>query len=420
MAELGQLTSWGKTKRVLVKCEGSSSTGQLSYEKNFCLCVSSGEEIYNPSEWYMVNLSSNKDKKKEEEEEKARLLLPIPSSEIRGAYMAFCHEQHHQGEDPPILSPFMKLNKFCSYGACCAVVGSTIYRIGGDHRGGNLKGRWSRKVRFLDTNRLDEGWKRGPSTLCGRSNTPVLGVNGKLYVFGGHHPADIPGVWGEFLDTTTGEWNPLPNPPPSLLPPASLASLHFFAAPLTGEYSDKILVCSKLTKALCLYDVEKNIWECLGPLKCGRFLSTPIVVLTSIYWINFQSLFAYDFVQKTLIKMPITDFQICWLLDSYKEDPYEMKPTLVHLVGDDFCLFWIGTDFSSLHCTKIRVSTELMVAFVLSCHSYVFDHKIRLMDCLPSVFSLLRHRVTGSVLRTSCRARIFDDFLDGKMLFFEA
>ncbi|CAL5372102.1 unnamed protein product [Camellia sinensis] len=286
MAELGQLTSWGKKKRVLVKCEGSSSTGQLSYEKNFCLCVSTGEEMYNPSEWYMVNLSSNKDKK-EEEEEKARFLLPIPSSEIRGAYMAFCHEQHHQGEDPPILSPFMKLNKFCSYSASCAVVGSTIYRIGGDHRGGNLKGRWSRKVRFLDTNRPDEGWKRGLSTLCGRSNTPVLSVNGKLYVFGGHHPADIPGVWGEFLDTTTGEWNPLPNPPPSLLPPASLASLHFFAAPLTGEYSDKILVCSKLTKALCLYDVEKHIWECLGPPKCGRFLSTPIVVLTTIYWINF-------------------------------------------------------------------------------------------------------------------------------------
>ena len=115
--------------------------------------------------------------------------------------MSICHEQHHQGEDPPILSPFMKSNKFRSYVACCAVVGSSIYRIGGDHRRGNLKGRWSRKVRFLDTYRPDEGWKRGPSTLCGRSNTPVLGVNGKLYVFGGHHPADIPGVWGELLDT---------------------------------------------------------------------------------------------------------------------------------------------------------------------------------------------------------------------------
>ncbi|KAL7223141.1 hypothetical protein ACSBR1_024755 [Camellia fascicularis] len=164
--------------------------------------------------------------------------------------MAFCHEQHHQGEDPPILS---------LYGACCVVVGSTIYRIGGNRHGRNLEGLWSRKVRFLDTNRLVEGWKRGPSTLCGRSNTLVLGVNGKLYVFGGHHPADILSILGEFLDTTTGEWNPLPDPPPYLIPLASLASLYFFAAPLTGEYSHKILVCSKLTKALCLYDVEKKI-----------------------------------------------------------------------------------------------------------------------------------------------------------------
>ncbi|KAI8019879.1 hypothetical protein LOK49_LG04G03783 [Camellia lanceoleosa] len=66
----GAVSEAGKKKRgVVVKCEGSSSTGQQSYEKNFCLCVSTGEEIDNPSEWYMVNLSSNKDKEKEEEEE---------------------------------------------------------------------------------------------------------------------------------------------------------------------------------------------------------------------------------------------------------------------------------------------------------------------------------------------------------------
>ncbi|KAG5555084.1 hypothetical protein RHGRI_012574 [Rhododendron griersonianum] len=404
----GMLVKWGGSTTRSGICAYSSSSparaGATVYEKKICFCVGTDEEMYNPRKWYMLDISSSKDKEKEEEEKRGEKLLKIPTPEFRGAYLAYHHEERHRGEDSPVLSPFLELEKGKSSDMCdtlSAVVGSTVFRIGGQLWGGGQGPRYSRKVLYCRS--PEEGWKTGPQTICGRSEAAVVALHGKIYVFGGHdHPQDPEAVWGESLDTTflgTGggqaaatdaaAWSRLPDPP------SHLGFLRLFAAALgVHEFSGKILVGCTYTDAMCLYDVTQKSWESMDPLISGGggvFRSPPIVVGTAVYWISFLNLYVYDFVTKKLVILPVGDSEICRLIiETGEEIPGNMK--LLHLAGDIFALLWVsgvedcpGGDklTAFLHCTKIQVSIELRSVFVLSCHCYHFGHMVNLLDCMP-------------------------------------
>ncbi|KAH7839942.1 hypothetical protein Vadar_010525 [Vaccinium darrowii] len=387
MVEQGRLTRKRKKEGVIVKCLTSSV--YPAYEKTFCLCVAQNEEPRNPREWYMLKISSEKDREKEAEEKVAKKVSKITNAELRGAYLAFHHDDRHQGEldRVPMLAPVVELKlgkSFRCYGTSSASVGSFVYHIGGYC--GN--GKYSRNMSYFDSSHPEQGLKKGPRTICARSKAAVVGLNGNLYVFGfngGGSCLYVPSVWGEFLDTTrlvgegNAKWSALPEPP------STLGYKYLFAAALGGNFSGKILVLSKTTYAMCLYNVTEKSWECLDPIDeyYGRLITPPVVVGTSLYWISGPNVCVYDFLQKALVSLPIGDSKICWLINASNQNPNEMRPTLVHLAGDLFCLLWMGEDCESVHCTKIQVSTQLGAVFVLACHRFCFDHMVCLLDCLP-------------------------------------
>ncbi|KAG5524928.1 hypothetical protein RHGRI_031568 [Rhododendron griersonianum] len=334
----------------------------------------------------MLKISSEKDKEKEDEEKVAKKVCQITDAELRGAYLAFHHDNRHQGELDriPTLSPIVELKlgkSYRSYGTSSASVGSFVYRIGG-YCG---KEKYSRNVRYFDFSRPEEGLKRGPRTICARCRAAVVGLNGNLYVMGfdgGGARLDVPSIWGEFLDTRLvvegrAKWSALPDPP------STLGCKYLFAAALDGNFSGKILVLNLRTYAICLFDVTEKSWESLDPIVeyYNGFTTHPIVVGTTLYWIRGPNVWVYDFLKKALVSMPIGDSKICWLINA--SSPTEMRPTLVHLVGDLFCLLWMDEDCESVHCTKIQVSTQLGAVFVLGCHRYCFHHMVCLLDCLP-------------------------------------
>ncbi|KAH7849602.1 hypothetical protein Vadar_020251 [Vaccinium darrowii] len=399
-AASGSSIGFRKRKRgVLVKCQGDSV---VEYKKSFCVCIATRNEISQPTEWYVLNISSTKDEDKAKKEMKRKhLLRNIPIPELRGAYLAFHHDERHpqSGKKPlPILPLITQLNKAPKppssryHGACSAVIGSTIYRFGGSR----LNRRWSRKVIYFDSSRPEEGWKRGPDTLCGRVSAATVTLHGKLYVFGGHNP-DIHGFFAEFLDTTSlveeegkalGEWSTLPQPP------CALGFKGLFAVVLddVGPYAGKILVGSKLTGAIFLYGDTDKLWTSLGSVNFhGRYFSPPIVVDATIYWISFlqKKLYAYDFLRETELSMRIGDFEICSDMNDPRFTSTYINPILLHLTGDIFCVVWRGSD-ACLHCTKLQVSSVGVIdAAVLCCHSYKFDHEVGLIDCLSLNASLL-------------------------------
>ncbi|KAI8561681.1 hypothetical protein RHMOL_Rhmol04G0359300 [Rhododendron molle] len=411
----GMLLKWGGSTTRSGMCAYSSSSparaGATVYEKKICFCVGADEETYNPRKWYMLDISSSKDKEKEEEEKRGEKLLEIPTPEFRGAYLAYHHEERHSGEDSPVLSPFLELEKGKSSGMCdvlSAVVGSTVFRIGGQLCGGGQGPHYSREVLYCRS--PEEGWKTGPQTISGRSEAAVVALHGKIYVFGGHDhpPFDPEAVWGESLDTTflIGEegtgggqaaaaapaWSRLPDPP------SHLGFSKLFAAALgVHEFSGKILVGCTFTDAMCLYDVTQKSWESMDPLISDGgavFRSPPIVVGTAVYWISYFYLYVYDFVTKKLVELPVGDSEICRLMME-TEEILQINLKLLHLAGDIFALLWVGEEVDQgnnsafLHCAKIQVSTKLRSAFVLSCHCYRFGHLVRLSDmvrllgCLP-------------------------------------
>ncbi|KAG5524922.1 hypothetical protein RHGRI_031563 [Rhododendron griersonianum] len=377
MAEPGRLTRKRKKEEALVKCVTTSSVYPV-YEKTLCLCVAQGDEPYNPREWYMLKISGEKDKEKEAEEKVAKVVCQITDAELRGAYLAFHHDDRHQGEldRVPTLSPIVELDMGKSsrfYGTSSASIGSFVYRIGG-YCG---KKKYSRNVRYFDFSRPEEGLKRGPRTICARCDSAVVGLNGNLYVMGfdgGGAGLDIPSVWGEFLDTRLvvegrAEWSALPDPP------STLGCKYLFAVALGDNFSGKILVLNLQTYVMCLYDVTEKSWESLDPIVeyYNGFTTPPIVVGTTLYWIRRSNVWVYDFLKKALVSMPIVDSKICWLINECYEDPYQMTPTLVHLAGDLFCIIWIGEDRKCVHCTKVQVSIDPEAVFVLACHLYRFD-----------------------------------------------
>lgn len=388
MEEPGRLTCKRKKEGVIVKCE--TSLEYPSYEKTFCLCVAEEKDPNNPREWYMLKISNEKDKENEAEEKVAKKVSKITDAELRGAYLAFHHDDCHQGEldRVPLLSPVVKLKlgkSFRIYGASCASVGSFVYGIGG-YCG---KDKYSRNVRYFDSSCPEEGLKIGPRTICARSCAAVVGLNENLYVFGfngGGACRYVPSVWGEFLDTRlvgegNAEWIALPDPP------SILGYKHLFAAALGGNLSGKILVLSKCAYTMCLYNVTEMSWECLNSINeyHALFMTTPVVVGTTLYWISGPNVCVYDLLQKALVSLPIEDSKIRLLINASNHNPFEMRLILVHLAGDLFCLLWMGEgeDRQSVHYTKIRVSTQLGAVFVLACHRYCFHHMVCLLDCLP-------------------------------------
>ncbi|KAI8561425.1 hypothetical protein RHMOL_Rhmol04G0338700 [Rhododendron molle] len=158
MEEPGRLTRRRKKEGVIVKCE--TSLEYPAYEKTFCFCVAEEKDPNNPREWYMLKISNKKDKEKEAEEKVAKKVSKITDAELREAYLAFHHDDCHQGEldQVPMLSSVVKLKlgkSFRIYGASCASVGSFIYGIGG-YCG---KDKFSRNVRYFDSSRPEEGLK---------------------------------------------------------------------------------------------------------------------------------------------------------------------------------------------------------------------------------------------------------------------
>ncbi|KAF7126633.1 hypothetical protein RHSIM_Rhsim11G0059800 [Rhododendron simsii] len=282
MAEPGRLTHKRKKEEALVKCVATSSVYPV-YEKTLCLCVAQGDEPYNPREWYMLKIFGEKDKEKEAEEKVAKVVCQITDAELRGAYLAFHHDDRHQGELDRVstLSPVVELEMGKAsqfYGTTTASVGSFVYRIGG---------------------------------YCGKCDSAVGGLNGNLYVMGfdgGGTRLDIPSVWGEFLDTRLvaegrGEWSALPDPP------STLGCKYLFAAALGDDLSGKILVLNLQTYAMCLYDVTEKSWESLDPNVeyYNGFTTPPIVVGTTLFWISSPNVWVYDFLKKALVSMPIAD-----------------------------------------------------------------------------------------------------------------
>jgi hypothetical protein len=87
----------------------------VEYEKSFCVCIATEDEISQPTEWYVLNISSTKDEDKAKKEMKRKhLLRNIPIPELRGAYLAFHHDERHpqSGKKPlPMLPLITQLNK---------------------------------------------------------------------------------------------------------------------------------------------------------------------------------------------------------------------------------------------------------------------------------------------------------------------
>ncbi|KAG5524585.1 hypothetical protein RHGRI_031303 [Rhododendron griersonianum] len=318
MAELGRLTRKRKKEEVTVKCVTSSV--YPVYEKTLFLCVAQDEEPHNPREWYMLKISSEKDKEKEAEEKLAKKVCQITDAELRGAYLAFHHDDRHQGHELDqvlMLSLVVKLKlgkSFRFYGTSSASVGSFVYRIGG-YCG---KQRYSRNVRYFDSSHPEEGLKTGPRTICARCDAAVVGLNGNLYVMGFDGcgaSLDVPSVWGEFLDTRLvgeghAEWSALPDPP------STLGSKCLFAAAFGGDFSSKIVVLNLYTYAMCLYDVPEKSWESLDPIVeyYSGFTGPPVVVGTNLYWIHGSNVWVYDLLKKALVSLPVGDSKICWLI----------------------------------------------------------------------------------------------------------
>lgn len=117
-------------------------------------------------------------------------------------------------------------------------------------------------------NHPDEGWKKGRRTVSGRANAAIVCLNGKIFVFVGCRPDDS---WAEFLEEGGREWSTL-----ELDPPSGLGYEDLFAC-VSGE--NNILVGSKHTEHIYLYNVSTELWNDLGSIwfDC-RFFTPPIVV----------------------------------------------------------------------------------------------------------------------------------------------
>lgn len=172
-----------------------------------------------------------------------------------------------------------------------AVLGSRIFKFGGNHA--RLPHGPSKVVIYYSATRPEDGWKIGSRTICGRESAQVAALHGKLYVFGGGRRVEPPGAWAEFLDTTLildleeegkgkADWSPLQE-----CPALGSDRGYFVAACAEGIYSGHILVATKYPGPICLYDVTLEVWKNLGDRIGTRAAFNPIVVRTTIYWIDY-------------------------------------------------------------------------------------------------------------------------------------
>ncbi|KAF7143597.1 hypothetical protein RHSIM_Rhsim05G0135400 [Rhododendron simsii] len=295
----------GRRKRgQLVKGNGGNlgsviSSPQPAYEKFLCLCIGSSDvmkfRLHQENsdvmkylrKWCMLHLSSDMDKCKEEEKRNGEQVVRIPTPEHRGSYLAFHHDERHrgQGENPLVLPLIKKLKNHGQVGCdtSFAVVGSSIYLCGG----GRNKS-WSRKVTYFDASRPEDGWNRGPRTICERTDAAIFRRLRVRLLLNGAHCLTAPVL----LDLRV-----------CLLLPVALDD---------GNYSGHIFVGSKSKGAICLHDVTHDVWKTLGVNIHFGVCSNPIVVGTTIYWIklNEQQIGACDIVRRSEFSMPLGDFQV--------------------------------------------------------------------------------------------------------------
>lgn len=101
---------------------------------------------------------------------------------------------------PPLPSP--------AIGSAYAVLGSTIYVIGG-----SINDIPSRQVWLLDCR--FHRWLQGPSMRVSREFAAAGVVDGKIYAIGGCVPDTFArsANWAEFLDPAAGRWERVPSPP---------------------------------------------------------------------------------------------------------------------------------------------------------------------------------------------------------------
>ncbi|GKV48952.1 hypothetical protein SLEP1_g55727 [Rubroshorea leprosula] len=278
-------------------------------------------------------------------------------------------------------------------GTSSIFVKSSLYAVGGRKPNSD---ELSSCIRYLDTNKLSEGWKVG--TLPSASFDSVLGVyDDSIYI--------LPGMWNTYPTKQEGYiWNVINNE-------CLQTRIH---PPEDGDGQwRRIRACASLDEGLLiamdgeknnffLYNQENNDWKIYNiqdPLP--KFIGeTSFAAFNGrLYFLEVRSmspafLFVYDINKGKLVmdKKPIPEFDD----DLWSMDKWDRVVRLVPVADDKLCFLWLGPvtyenedvwhPVRILHCLKVKFSinpnpsnSEVKVEADKGFHTNITN----LLDCLP-------------------------------------
>ncbi|KAK1405490.1 hypothetical protein POM88_005095 [Heracleum sosnowskyi] len=241
-------------------------------------------------------------------------------------------------------------------------VGSMVYSIGGcklDEQNEHVP---TNEVTTFDTDQSQLKLESCCSMILPRVSPAVVGIDGKIYVFGGFYPMketfkECP--WAEFLDTNKPKykqkWKVLKEP---------VSRLSF---PVAFHYeADTILISSgsNVKQDDILYNVA-NESSVVNHSKSARDMIKPLTVFEdkTVYWIDGGYFKAYE-LDKHICYLGYTDE----VLPDFENRLWSTTqgPILVHLkdnLFNIFTLFAIGSHpdnmIGTLECTKIRCTKRI-------------------------------------------------------------
>lgn len=268
-------------------------------------------------------------------------------------------------------------------------LGSALYCFGGINFDTHPTTR-DHEMYILDTNRVEEGFKKGPPMIKGRALTSPVIFGGKIYVFGGIEAPDEDRVeifnpFGECFDPKLGKWNPISQPPDLLS--YDILKLRFVFP--YDEESIMLIATHSQRELFFIYNAISNSWINFPAHTPLDTCSTPIKVGSTLYWVN-GFLHAYDLVSQESYSGRIEGS----VLHLYQKDEYgypdvidHMAP-LFHLSGNEFCFFYLAWEepHSIIYCTKFRVVKQaggILDAKAFATQSYITDDLSYLEEGCP-------------------------------------
>ncbi|KAI7999338.1 hypothetical protein LOK49_LG09G00258 [Camellia lanceoleosa] len=188
------------------------------------------------------------------------------------------------------VTPVCETPNMAAFGCFWTTLGSVVYCFGAT--------RGSHKVKYWALAEIQKGMEVAPSRRsCGKA----VGIDRKIYVFGGTRPWGGSSTncsskaWAEVFDASNNKWKPLKQPS------FHVPSVYLFLLP---THNEKIIIVGSLYKrGLYAYYVCQDSWDVVDEkFELISPYGDPVLASHTLYWVGDEIIHAYDLNERIFLQ----------------------------------------------------------------------------------------------------------------------